>query len=160
MKQMRELHPVIAEIQGEIEQTLADYGFELVRISFGGRGKNRTLSLFIDKPGGVAINDCQHMATQLSILLDAIDPIPDAYQLIISSPGVERPLTKDADFQRFVGRSAAVTYWSDNTKITVEGVLKGTEDDVLNFDVHGKTVQISLDEIEAAHLLYEFDEEL
>ncbi len=160
MKQTREPHPVIAKIQPEIEQTLADYGFELVRISYGGRGKNRTLSIFMDKPGGVTATDCEHMGGQISVLLDAIDPIPDAYQLIVSSPGVERPLTRDSDFQRFAGRSAAVTYWVDDAKHTSEGVLKGIDSGMLNFEIHGKVMQISLDEVEAAHLLYEFDEQL
>jgi len=71
-------------------------------------GRKGHLCLYIDKPGGVTISDCEALSRDLSDLLDAYDPIPQSYILEVSSPGVERPLTRESDFQRFQGEMVKV----------------------------------------------------
>ena len=160
MMKQAETHPVISAIRPEVEQTANDYGYELVQITFGGRGSGRVISVFIDKPGGVTADDCQDMAERLSLLLDAMDPLDGPYHLVVSSPGVERPLLSAGDFVRFSGRQAAVTDIDGEEKRTREGTLLGVEDGhVLLQTAKGET-RIPLDAVQSAHLLYDFDDDL
>lgn len=152
-------HPVVEKIEGEVEQTLRDFGYELVLMKFGGPPGNQTLSVFIDKPGGVTTADCQYMTERLSVLLDLLDPIPGAYHLMISSPGVNRPLARDVDFTRFAGRRVAVTYrGKDGKRATLRGILKGIDAEQVVVQVDEQTQRVALDEVEQAHLVYEWDE--
>lgn len=159
---MREVekNPVVSRIEPEVEQTLNDYGYELVQMTFGGRGAGRVLSVYIDKPGGVTAADCQHMAEQLSLLLDAIDPIEGAYHLVVSSPGVERPLLRDSDFDRFAGRQAAVTDTTDAGKQTRQGTLLGVEAGHVLLKTEDGVLRIALETIDGGHLVYDFDDDL
>lgn len=153
-------HPVVERLEGEVEQTLRDFGYELVLMKFGGPPGNQTLSVYIDKPGGVTTADCQYMTERLSVLLDLLDPIPGSYHLMVSSPGVNRPLTRDEDFNRFAGRKAAVTYRNtEGKRATVRGKLHGlSEGQVL---VEGETglQQLPVDTVEQAQLIYDWDDE-
>jgi len=160
MMRRQQTHPVIAKIADEVEQTVSDYGYEMVQVTYGGRGNNRVISVYIDKPGGVAASDCQHMAEQLSLLLDTLDPVPGAYHLVVSSPGVERPLLRDSDFERFAGRAAAITSVTDEEKQTREGILRGLEQSDVILEVDGEPMHIPLENVERAHLVYEFDDDL
>ncbi len=157
MKRPHEKHPIVCKVEEEIERTLNDFGYELVQITFGGRGRNQLLSVYMDKPAGVTAADCQQMAERLSLLLDVLDPVPDAYNLVVSSPGVERPLLREADFQRFAGRPAAVTYYSQETKRTREGVLLGLDGQEVLLETNQELLHIAIDDIEKAHLLYDYD---
>ncbi len=157
MKRLEDKHPVVRKIQAEIERTLADYGYELVQITYGGHGRNRILAIYMDKPGGVTAADCQDMAGQLSVLLDVLDPIPASYNLVVSSPGVERPLIHASDFQRFAAKPAAITFYSAGVKRTATGVLLGLDDGRVLLETDQQVLQIELDTIESAHLLYDFE---
>ena len=80
----------------------------LVDVEFLKEGANWYLRVYIDKPGGIAIDDCQAVSEQLSDKLDEVDPIKQSYILEVSSPGLERPLKKDSDFERFKGEQVEV----------------------------------------------------
>ena len=153
VKQLENKHPVVQKVEAELERMLGDYGYELVDVSY----KGQLLSVYIDKPGGVSLADCQEIAEPLSVLLDLLDPIPQSYQLVVSSPGVERPLTRDNDFERFAGKAAAVTYSDEGGKTTREGILLGLADDNVLLEMVGEVVRIPLCEIDGAHLVYDFD---
>ncbi len=157
MRQLEKRHPVVEKVEAEIERTLTDYGYELVQVVYGGPGRSRLLSVYIDKPGGVSVSDCQEMAGQLSVLLDVLDPISESYELVVSSPGVERPLTRDSDFERFAGKAAAVTYSDGSQKKTQEGILLGLADDEVVLETTEEAVRIPLSEIHGAHLVYDLD---
>ena len=90
-----------------LEPAVAAMGFELADLDahFGRRG---LLRLYIDREGGVTLDDCQRVSEQIGAFLDVEDPLPGSYVLEVSSPGVERPLLKPADWQRFAGRKAKV----------------------------------------------------
>lgn len=152
-------HPVVEQIEGEVERTLRNFGYELVLMKFGGPPGNQTLSVYIDKPGGVTTADCQYATERLSVLLDVLDPIPGRYSLMISSPGVNRPITKDEDFTRFAGQKVAVTYRdAEGKRATLRGELKGIEGEDVVVSVDEERRPVALDTVEQAHLLYEWDE--
>ncbi|NSW55372.1 MAG: ribosome maturation factor RimP [Armatimonadetes bacterium] len=157
----RKANPLEDKIFGEIDQTLTVFGFELVDLKVGGRRGNRTVTVLMDKPGGVTVADCQYMSSRLSLLLDAVDPIEGRYTLVVSSPGVERPLVKDADFQRFAGEKAAVRHIGpDGKRRTDTGVIKGLAGQYVELDIEGQGVRIATDDIESARLVYDWDAEL
>ena len=93
------LDPRISEI---IERVVAREGLEFVHAEIGG-GRNPILQVFIDKPGGVTIEDCTTVSHHLSLVLDVEDLIPHQYTLEVASPGLDRGLYKEADYERFAG---------------------------------------------------------
>lgn len=155
----RRRHPVVEAIESEVGAMLGDYGFELVDITCGGLKRNPVLTILIDKPGGVTADDCAAMSKRLNLLLDVLDPIPTSYQLAVSSPGVERPLTKLSDFERFVGREAAVRCEGDDGRPrTRVGRLQGVRDDLVLIEVDGQRIEIPEQRIENAHLRFSWDD--
>jgi len=121
----------VEEIVAEMVQPVVDaLAFELVDVEFLKEGANWYLRVFIDKPGGIAIDDCQAVSEQLSDKLDEMDPIKQSYILEVSSPG-ERPLKKDRDFERFKGEMVEVKLYQPlNGKKIFEGELLGLTGDI------------------------------
>lgn len=96
--------PRIREI---VERVTARENIELVHLEISG-GRNPVLRVFIDKPGGVTIDDCAHISDRISLILDVEDPIPGQYLLEVASPGLDRGLYKESDYERFAGLPAHV----------------------------------------------------
>lgn len=96
--------PRIREI---VERVTARENIELVHVELSG-GRNPILRIFIDKPGGVTIDDCAHISERVSLILDVEDPIPGQYMLEVASPGLDRGLYKESDYERFAGLPAHV----------------------------------------------------
>lgn len=151
-------NPVLDKLAPELERTLDSFGFELVQVKLGGRPGSQTLTILMDKPGGVTVADCRYMASRLSVLLDAIDPIPGHYTLVVSSPGVNRPLTRDTDFERFAGENIALR-WStpDTGPRTVRGRLLGTLHGMVRIVVDGQEIAVPLDAVETANIVYDWE---
>lgn len=107
-------------------------GFELVDVEFVKEGPNWYLRVFIDKDGGITIDDCELVSRALEKVLDENDPIEQAYVLEVSSPGIDRQLKKDKDFIKYAGELVDVKLFKpqDGSK-TYQGVLKGLEDGVV-----------------------------
>lgn len=116
----------IAELAPEIEQVAAAAGCELVHAEL----KGGVLRIFIDKPEGVTLADCQYVSKQVSALLDVLDFGTGRYVLEVSSPGLDRQLYKPADYERFSGKLARVTFEDPETgkKKTVVARLQGLRD--------------------------------
>jgi len=153
-------HPVVRKIEGELARTLADFGYELVQATFGGGAGGRTLTVLMDSPDGVTASDCQEMGRRLSLLLDTLDPIPGSYTLVVSSPGLDRPLTRDEDFERFKGEPAAVTHRAVGGKRrTDQGLLRGVHEEHVVLESESGRSEIPLADVEAAHLIYDWDAE-
>lgn len=99
------------EIERKVERLASpiaeELGLELVLVEYSERGNGR-LRLVIDKPGGVSIDDCAEASRRLSAVLDVEDPVPRSYELEVSSPGLDRPLVRPEDYDRFSGRRAVV----------------------------------------------------
>ncbi|MFY9272741.1 MAG: ribosome maturation factor RimP [Thermacetogeniaceae bacterium] len=105
-------------------------GLELVDVEYQKDGPNWFLRIFIDKPGGVRLDDCEMISNIASSVLDKVDIIPQKYYLEVSSPGVERPLKKPEDFERFRGSKITVRTKSKiQGSRNFQGVLVGYEDD-------------------------------
>lgn len=135
----------LAEI---ITPVIEDLGFELVRVRLQG-GKTATLQIMADRPeGGINVDDCAEISTAVSATLDVQDPIEDNYHLEVSSPGIDRPLTRMKDFESFEGYEARLDLNQpiDGRK-RFKGTLAGTEgtEVLINIDDQGATHTIGLD---------------
>lgn len=94
---------------GDLAQPLAaDHGVVLVDLEYVREGGRRFLRVYLDKPGGVTLDDCGTFSRALGNLLDQADVVPDSYYLEVASPGLDRPLKKDRDFELFKGRRVVV----------------------------------------------------
>jgi len=99
---------VIEKVQEFVESLLPSMGLELVEIQYRQEGEGWVLRLFLDGPDGIGIDQCSKVSREVSFFLDVEDLIPHAFNLEVSSPGLERPLRNSGDFQRFVGKKARV----------------------------------------------------
>lgn len=118
-----------------LEPIVAENGLELVDLEFVKEGVNWYLRVYIDKDGGVSIDDCELVSRALEEKLDAADPIEQAYILEVSSPGLDRPLKKEADFQKFQGEIIDVKLYKPlNGSKQYQGKLLGLENGVLSIE--------------------------
>lgn len=119
-----------------VNPILQKENFELIDIEFKKEGPHRYLRIYIDKIGGITLDDCQKVSEQLSEKLDEVDPIEDNYFLEVSSPGLDRPLKKDSDFERFQGENVEVKLYEpiNNQKI-FEGELIGLYNNKIKLNI-------------------------
>ncbi len=132
---------------------------ELVDIEYKKEGSNWFLRVFIDKESGVDLEDCGKVSEKLSKKLDELDPIPNAYFLEVSSPGAERPLKKEKDFLKAVGKHVHITTYEPIHKEKVfEGKLLVYEpnNNLLVVEQKGKELELPLDKIANARLAIVF----
>lgn len=99
---------VIEKVQEFVESLLPSMGLELVEIQYRQEGEGWVLRLFLDGPDGIGVDQCTKVSREVSFFLDVEDIVPHAFNLEVSSPGLERPLRDVADFKRFVGKKARV----------------------------------------------------
>ncbi len=139
------------------EQIATSVGMEVVLVEIKGDGNRSVVRIFIDKPGGVSLDDCERFSKRLSVSLDVEDWIPYRYILEVSSPGVNRPLIKEADFQRFSGKNAKVrTRLPYEGQRNFRGKIVGVTEGKLGLEVApGKQIGIALVDIEKASLIAE-----
>jgi ribosome maturation factor RimP len=146
-----------ASITTLAEQVAASLGMEVIRAEIKGGGGRSIVRVFIDQPGGISLNDCERFSRQFSVLLDVEDWIPFSYMLEVSSPGLDRPLVKEADFRRFAGKRAKVrTRTPIQGQNVFRGVILDIVEDRLGLEIEpGTKIEISLAEIERANLIIE-----
>jgi len=132
-------------------------GYELVHCEFRREPAGRVLRLYIDKPGGVVLEDCVAVSRQVSDLLDAgLDETVGPYNLEVSSPGVQRPLSREVDFQRFGGRRVRIrTTTAIAGQKNFTGRLAGVADGRVSLEVDDRVVTIPLADIVRARLTAE-----
>jgi ribosome maturation factor RimP len=145
---------IIARVRTLAEPILGDLGLELVDAEFRRETQGWVLRLYLDKPGAVTLADCQRVSEELSDHLDVEDFIAYPYHLEVSSPGLDRPLTRDQDFVRFAGQEARVsTRESLQGRHNFRGRLAGVEDGAVLLDLpDGQRVAIPRDLILRARL--------
>lgn len=149
---------VTAQVE-EIAKPIVDsLQLELVEVEYVKEGANWYLRVYIDKPGGVDLDDCQAVSEQLDKLLDEKDPIPNSYILEVSSPGIERPLKRPEDYQRFAGKLVNIkTYAPIDGQKSISGKLIGLEQgDTVVIEIDGKQLRLPLNSIASARLAIEF----
>ena len=140
-------------LQGAVE----DLGCELWGIECQRTGRFMTVRLFIDKEGGVTVDDCADVSRQVSAILDVEDPIADKYNLEVSSPGLDRPLFTLPQFERYIGQDIAV-----NLRIPVmerrkwQGKLERIENDMVTLIVDGQEQVLVFGNIQKANVVAKF----
>lgn len=145
---------------------IEDLGLELVDLEYQRESHGWVLRFYLDKEGGITLDECAGASREIAALLDVEDLVDTAYQLEVSSPGLERPLKKLADFQRFAGRKAKIKTLlacdpdgRGHSRKTFVGELQGVDGDsilLLQTDKKGGQVVFALDQIEKANLEFEF----
>jgi len=119
-------------VEEMVQPYLDEHGFELVDVEYVKEGSNWFLRVFVDKDGGIDIDDCGLISEYLSQKLDENDPIPTAYFLEVSSPGAERPLKKKEDVAKSVGKNVFVTVYEPiNGLKEFEGKLESFDNEEL-----------------------------
>lgn len=150
-----------SQIKSAVEEMVKPYldenGFELVDIEYVKEGSNWFLRVYVDKDGGIDIDDCGRVSEYLSAKLDEKDPIPVAYFLEVSSPGAERPLKKPSDYLKAVGKHVFVTtYEPVDGKKEFEGVLESYDGDQLTVNLGKKKAVIPVSKLSSARLAIVF----
>lgn len=136
-----------------LEPVVVGMGCELVGIEYRGNPKNGLLRLYIDKPGGVDLDDCTRVSRQVSGVLDVEDPISGHYTLEVSSPGLDRPIFKTADYDRFAGEQIRLRLQAPlDGRRRIAGVLRGLRGDQVVVDENGTEINVPLSQIEKANL--------
>ena len=143
----------MAAIEAKIEPVVSGMGYELVDVQASNGG--RMLRLFIDKPGGITLEDCAAVSRHLTRVL-AVEGI-DYERLEVSSPGLDRPLRKGADFARFAGHKAEVRMRTPDAsgRRKFVGVLRGADGGRVQIELDGQTVGLALGDVERARLVPE-----
>jgi len=149
-----------------IAPVLQDMAVELVDLEFKREGRDWFLRLFIDKEGGVTLDDCADVSREIDALLEVEEMVDTAYRLEVSSPGLDRPLKKPEDYERFKGRQVKVKTFEKldpddrgHSRKTFVGELLGLEAGkvrILQLDKKGGVVEIPLDGIAKANLEFDF----
>ncbi|HIJ80833.1 MAG TPA: ribosome maturation factor RimP [Desulfuromonadales bacterium] len=150
-------------VQRLVLPILESLNIELVDIEFGRVGRDAVLRVFIDKEGGIKLDDCADVSRELSLVLDVEDAITAHYTLEVSSPGLDRPLKKPADYDRFAGRLIKVRTYQPlkddggNKRKTFLGKLEALTDGVVRMTLtEGQTASIPLEHVAKANLEFEF----
>lgn len=148
---MRDLDALIGPV-------VESMGYELVGVEFTAQGRRGILRIYIDKEGGITVDDCGRVSYQVSGVLDVEDPIQGAYNLEVSSPGLDRPLFKAADYERYAGQPVVIRLHApQNGRRKLKGVLKGIEDDRVCIENDaGEEITVSLGDIKQGRLDPEF----
>ncbi len=154
---------IIAAVEGLAFPILTSMGLELVDIEFRKSGRSHILCIYIERPAGVTLDDCAEVSRELSLTLDVEDVIPGRYSLEVSSPGLNRPLKKLADFKRFTGRLAEIKtreLFHDekgNRRKTFLGTIEGVESDLILMHLkEGQLARIPMEMIAKANLEFDF----
>ncbi len=149
------------DLAARAEALLADMieaqGMELLHVEFLPKGAGSILRIFIDKPGGVNLADCQRISKNAGVLLDVDNVIPHKYTLEVSSPGIDRPLFSEKDYRSFMGSEIQlVAICKIDERRKFRGTLLGLENDLVSIECHDGIHSIPLKQVKKANLVYHF----
>lgn len=150
------LQPVPSRVRDAVTPIIDGFGLELVGVELTSEGGRAVLWVYIDREGGVTIDDCARVSPEISAALDVDDPIPDAYELRVSSPGLDRPLFRGADFAAYTGREVQLqlsTPVGGRRKFT--GAIIGVDDGHVRLSCTDGEHRLPLSTIHRARLRYE-----
>lgn len=148
----------VEDIVFELAKPIIDRNnFELVEIEYKKEGSDWYLRVYIDKEGGITIEDCESVSRELSDMLDEADPVEQSYIFEVSSPGIDRPLKTDRDFEKNNGKPVEVKLFSPlNGRKSYEGILKGHNKEEVEIEADGKAIQIEKSSIALIRPIIEF----
>jgi ribosome maturation factor RimP len=142
------------ELHRLLEPTIENMGYELIDLEVNLGGKSGIVRLFIDHPDGIGLDDCEKVSRVVSALLDVEDPLPGHYNLEVSSPGLDRKLTKTAHFQRFTGEIVKVRMrFPVAGRRRFRGTLVSSDDENIVVEVDGKPHTLPRATIDTARLV-------
>ena len=148
------MHEVGWKVRRIIEPVVTAMGYELVGVEYVVQAGRPTLRVYVDAPAGITLEDCQRVSGQIGALLDVEDPLDTAYNLEVSSPGLDRPLFEAKHFVQFTGRRAKIrmkTLIQGRRRFT--GVIQGVQDGDVIILENDQIVVLPLVNIEKAHLV-------
>lgn len=149
---------IINEVTAICDSIATSLNYELVDVEYIKELGSFYLRIYIDKPGGITLDDCQNMSESISNKLDEKDPITSAYFLEVSSPGLDRPLKTDKDFNRNIGKDIDLNLYSEfNNKKKYEGRLKAYNQDFITInDEDEKEIKIPREAVSVVKLALKF----
>ena len=149
---------IAQQITDLVAVVIDEMGYELIDVAYLSLRGRWVLRLYIDKEGGVTIDDCARVSRELGDLIDVKDIIPHEYVLEVSSPGLDRPLKKEKHFLDVIGKKIKVRMADPtNKRRYFKGFLKDFHDGTLVLETEGGEVSLPWQDIEKANLVYEFD---
>ena len=142
------------ELAKLLEPTVVRLGYELADLEVRLGGKGGVVRVFIDKPDGIGLDDCEKVSRAVSAILDVEDPVPGNYDLEVSSPGLDRKLTKVDHFQRFMGETVKVSLrFPKEGRRRFRGTLVSADDENIVVEVDGESHSLALSMIDTARLV-------
>ncbi len=142
------------ELARLLEPTVERLGYELADLEVRLGGKGGVVRVFIDKPDGIGLDDCEKVSLAVSAILDVEDPVPGNYDLEVSSPGLDRKLTKGEHFQRFTGEIVKVSLrFPKEGRRRFRGTLVSADDENIVVEVDGESHSLALSMIDTARLV-------
>jgi ribosome maturation factor RimP len=149
-----EMRQVSIKVQEIIDPIVRAMAYELVGVEYVTQGGRPTLRIYIDKPGGVTVDDCQRVSEQVGALLDVEEPLRCPYYLEVSSPGVERPLFEPKHFAQFTGHVAKIRMKSPvGGRRKFVGIIQGVAGGEVIIREGEQNVVLPLANMEKAHLV-------
>ncbi|CAM4000343.1 MULTISPECIES: ribosome maturation factor RimP [Vibrio] len=140
-----------------LEAPVEALGYELVGLEFIRAGEYSTLRIFIDSENGINVDDCAEVSHQVSAVMDVEDPISVAYNLEVSSPGLERPLFKAAHYEQFVGQEVSIVLkMGIENRRKWKGVIKGVDGELVTVETDNQDNEFAISNISKANLIPKF----
>lgn len=150
----RDAESTVSEI---VEPIVASQGMELVAVEYKREARGWVLRIYIDKKGGVSLDDCVLVSNEVGMVLDVEDPFQSPYTLEVSSPGLNRILKKEGDFERFKERLVRIrTHNAIGTRRNFKGRLLGCAKGLIQIEVGGQVLRIPLSNVAKANVEFEF----
>jgi ribosome maturation factor RimP len=145
----------VAQVEKLVVPLLEQETAELVDLEVVQDSGRRVLRFYLDKPGGISLDDCEHLSNRIGALLDEADAFPGSYVLEVSSPGLDRVVKKEKDFIRFTGQAAKVRLrLPQDGRRNFKGTLQGFADGKVLLDCEGKRFEFPLALLDEARLDY------
>ena len=148
---------ITEQVQALVQPIVEANGCSLWDVEYVREGDQRFLRLFLDKDGGVDITDCEAISRACDPILDEADPIPESYTFEVCSAGIERPLKRPSDFEKFMGSLILVKlYRPRNSMKEIPGVLRGYEDGRVTVEAGNEMIELQKSEVALVRLRVEF----
>ncbi|MFC1579281.1 ribosome maturation factor RimP [Thermodesulfobacteriota bacterium] len=146
------------EVSRLVGPVLESSGFELVDVEYTSNHGKRILRLYVDRPGGVTLDDCARVSREVGDLIDVKNIVDHGYVLEVSSPGLNRPLKKEKDFLRVLGKKIKVFMAAPvEGRRKFAGTLRSFEGGVLGLEMESGLVDLLWSDVEKANLVYDFE---
>ncbi len=147
------------ELESLLEPVVTSMDYEFVGLEYLSQGRHSTLRIYIDSQQGVGVDDCADVSRQLSAVLDVEDPITSEYSLEVSSPGLNRPLFKPAQYAQFIGENVkfkTIRPQLENGQRKFKGTISAVENDNIIFEIEEQMLTVAFADIDSANIIAKF----